>query len=138
MKSHENSWWPNIRQSVIISREGLILTLSILTCPQGRISWFTPCRKIDDERMSVLHQSSPLQSREVKYRVWLLSCLTHAAHPVFYRFLLDFCRFFVRFVRFFLDFCQMFVWFCSSKECDWSCFTHAAGPVLFRFLFDFC
>ena len=45
-------------QSLIISREGLILTLSILPCPQGRISGSTPCRKIDDERLSVLHQNS--------------------------------------------------------------------------------
>ena len=31
-------WWRGwIFQSVIISREGLILTLSILPCPQGRI-----------------------------------------------------------------------------------------------------
>ena len=45
-------------QSVIISREGLILTLSILSCPQGRIFWSTPCRKIDAERLSVLHQNS--------------------------------------------------------------------------------
>ena len=44
--------------SLIISREGLILTLSILPCPQGRICWSTPCRKFDDERMSVLHQDS--------------------------------------------------------------------------------
>ena len=28
---------PYIEQSLIISREGLILTLSILPCPQGRI-----------------------------------------------------------------------------------------------------
>ena len=48
----------NINQSLIISREGLILTLSILLCPQGRISWSTPCRKIVAERMSVLHQNS--------------------------------------------------------------------------------
>ena len=47
-----------IVQSVIISREGLILTLSILPCPQGRIFWSTPCRKIDAERLSVLHQNS--------------------------------------------------------------------------------
>ena len=47
-----------IHQSVIISREGLILTLSILPCPQGRIFWSTPCRKIDAERLSVLHQNS--------------------------------------------------------------------------------
>ena len=47
-----------IGQSVIISREGLILTLSILPCPQGRIFWSTPCRKIDAERLSVLHQNS--------------------------------------------------------------------------------
>ena len=45
-------------QSVTISREGLILTLSILPCPQGRIFWSTPCRKIDAERLSVLHQNS--------------------------------------------------------------------------------
>ena len=45
-------------QSVIISKEGLILTLSILPCPQGRIFWSTPCRKIDAERLSVLHQNS--------------------------------------------------------------------------------
>ena len=44
--------------SFIISSEGLILTLSIIPCPQGRIFWSTPCRKIDDERMSVLHQNS--------------------------------------------------------------------------------
>ena len=47
-----------IPQSVIISRDGLILTLSILPCPQGRIFWSTPCRKIDAERLSVLHQNS--------------------------------------------------------------------------------
>ena len=41
-------------QSVIISREGLILTLSILPCPQGSIFWSTPCSKIDAERLSVL------------------------------------------------------------------------------------
>ena len=34
------------------------LTLSILPCPQGSISWSTPCKKIDDERMFVLHQNS--------------------------------------------------------------------------------
>ena len=45
-----------INQSLIISREGLILTLSILPCPQRRIFWSTPCRKIDAERLSVLHQ----------------------------------------------------------------------------------
>ena len=49
------SW---IMHSLIISREGLILTLSILPCLQGRICWSTPCRKFDDERMSVLHQDS--------------------------------------------------------------------------------
>ena len=48
----------NIGQSVIISREGLILTLSILPCPQERIFWSTPCRQIDAERLSVLHQNS--------------------------------------------------------------------------------
>ena len=47
-----------ITQSVIISREGLILTLSILPFPQGRIFWSTPCRNIDAERLSVLHQNS--------------------------------------------------------------------------------
>ena len=46
-------------QSLIISREGLILTLSILPCPQGRISWSSPCRKIDDERLTVLHGYNP-------------------------------------------------------------------------------
>ena len=44
-------------QSVIISREGMILTLSILPCPQGRICWSTPCRKNDDKRRSFLHQN---------------------------------------------------------------------------------
>ena len=48
--------WVN-RHSLIISREGWFLTLSILPCPQERISWSTPCKKIDDERMSVLHQN---------------------------------------------------------------------------------
>ena len=43
---------------LIISREGLILTLSILHCPQGRIFFSTLWRKIDDERMFVLHQDS--------------------------------------------------------------------------------
>ena len=38
-------WW-NI-QSLIISREGLILTLTILLCPQGRIFLSTPFRKMD-------------------------------------------------------------------------------------------
>ena len=42
----------DVLDSLIISREGLILTLSILPCPQGRIFWSTPCRKIDDNRMS--------------------------------------------------------------------------------------
>ena len=37
-----------LRHSFIISREGLILTLSILPCPQGGISQSTPCRKIDE------------------------------------------------------------------------------------------
>ena len=56
------SWvWSWVVQSLIISREGLILTLSILPCPQGRISWSTPCRKIDAERLSVLHQNDALQ-----------------------------------------------------------------------------
>ena len=35
-----------IRHSLIIGREGLILTLSILPCPQGRISWSTPCKRV--------------------------------------------------------------------------------------------
>ena len=40
-------WNPcSLIQSVIISREGLILTLSILPCLQGRIFWSTPCRNI--------------------------------------------------------------------------------------------
>ena len=51
--------------SLIISREGLILTLSILPCPQGRIFWSTPCRKIDDERMSVLHQNSGVIGKSI-------------------------------------------------------------------------
>ena len=51
--------------SLIISREGLILALSILPCPQGRISWSTPCRKIDDERMSVLHQNSGVIGKSI-------------------------------------------------------------------------
>ena len=36
----------------------LFLSLSILHCLQGGISWSTPCRKIDAERMSALHQNS--------------------------------------------------------------------------------
>ena len=39
-------------------RYKLFLTLSILHCLQGGISWSTPCRKIDAERMSALHQNS--------------------------------------------------------------------------------
>ena len=38
-----------INHSLIISREGLILTLSILPCPQGWISWSIPRDRIDDE-----------------------------------------------------------------------------------------
>ena len=34
--------------SLILSREGLILTLSILPCPQGWISWPIPRDRIDD------------------------------------------------------------------------------------------
>ena len=55
----------SIAHSLIISGEGLILTLSILPCPQGRISWSTPCRKIDDERMSVLHQNSGVIGKSI-------------------------------------------------------------------------
>ena len=47
-----------LMQSVIISREGLILTQSILPCPQGSIFWSTPCRKFDAERLCMLHQNS--------------------------------------------------------------------------------
>ena len=54
----ERSIWAVDRHSLISSWEGLIVTLSIFPCPQGRIIWSTPCRKFDDERMSVLHQNS--------------------------------------------------------------------------------
>ena len=61
----ENTWTGSTKHSLIISREGLILTLSILPCPQGRIFWSTPCRKIDDERMSVLHQNSGVIGKSI-------------------------------------------------------------------------
>ena len=32
------------------------LTLSIFSCPQGKICWSTPFRKIDGERMSLFHK----------------------------------------------------------------------------------
>ena len=56
----------HINHSLIIRREGLILTLWILPCPQGRISWSTSCGKIYDEGMSVLQElgnPSPPPSR---------------------------------------------------------------------------
>ena len=68
VKQYEDSWSVEIqlRKSASIypdlacshHQQGRISTLSILPCPQGRISWSTPCRKIDYERMSVFHQSS--------------------------------------------------------------------------------
>ena len=44
--------------SLILSREGLILTLSILSCPQGWISWSIPVDGLMMRRMSVFHQNS--------------------------------------------------------------------------------
>ena len=44
--------------SLILSREGLILTRSILPCPQGWISWSIPVDEMMMRRMSVLHQNS--------------------------------------------------------------------------------
>ena len=41
-----------------ISMEGLNLTLSILPCPQGKIAWSTPCRKMDNEKMILLQYSN--------------------------------------------------------------------------------
>ena len=47
-----------ILHSLILSREGLVLTLSILPCPQGWISWSIPVDELMMRRMSVLHQNS--------------------------------------------------------------------------------
>ena len=47
-----------ICHSLILSREGLILTLSILPCPEGWISWSIPVDGLMMRRMSVLHQNS--------------------------------------------------------------------------------
>ena len=44
--------------SLILSREGLVLTLSILPCPEGWISWSIPVDGLMMRRMSVLHQNS--------------------------------------------------------------------------------
>ena len=48
----------DVVHSLILSREGLILTLSILPCPQGWISWSIPVDELMMRRMSVLHQNS--------------------------------------------------------------------------------
>ena len=62
----------DMHHPLIISREGLILTLPILSWPQGKISRSAPFRKIYDERMAVLHQNSggvgksiPIRSRHL-------------------------------------------------------------------------
>ena len=44
--------------SLILSGEALILTLSILPCPEGWISWSIPVDGLMMRRMSVLHQNS--------------------------------------------------------------------------------
>ena len=46
-----------ISHSLILSKEGLILTLSILPCPQGWISWSIPVDGLMMRRMSLLHQN---------------------------------------------------------------------------------
>ena len=50
--------WMKKCHSLILSREGLILTLSILPCPEGWISWSIPVDGLMMRRMSVLHQNS--------------------------------------------------------------------------------
>ena len=51
--------------SVLISiiKEGLVLTLSILPCPQGWISWSTSVDGLMMRRMSILHQKISLPLR---------------------------------------------------------------------------
>ena len=58
----------DINYSFIISRKGLVLTLSILPCPQGRISCSTPCRKMIEcpystKTREVLGNPSPTPER---------------------------------------------------------------------------
>ena len=58
----------DINRSFIISRKGLVLTLSILPCPQGRISCSTPCRKMIEcpystKTREVLGNPSPTPER---------------------------------------------------------------------------
>ena len=50
--------YQSIHHSHIISRERLVLTLSILPCPRGWISWSIPVDGLMMRRMSILHQNS--------------------------------------------------------------------------------
>ena len=53
------------RHSLILSREGLILTLPILPCPEGWISWSIPVDGLMMRRMSVLHQDSGVIGKSI-------------------------------------------------------------------------
>ena len=47
----------SIWHSLILSREGLLLALSVLPCPEGWISWSIPVDGLMMRRISVLHQN---------------------------------------------------------------------------------
>ena len=52
---HLHNIHSRIMHSLILSREGLILTLSILPCPEGWISWSIPVDELMRRRMSIVH-----------------------------------------------------------------------------------